>query len=289
MRVRTIYVIGTVVVLALGAAQAVLRSRGAPQVEERVPWEPYDTLGQPPYDRPVLLEFSADWCLPCRRMQVTTFRDPEFVALLEQQRLRPVRLEETPETVLEFRRIMRSYHVTGLPAMVVIREDGRFSPPIMGATRTEEMDRLLTQAFRSLDQQLFWNAPAFADTGIPGRLTVMNFDNVWYLPRETRNDWRETPTADFAMWCERHVDLVADVFARFPDGSEHFRRWGIRSAPTLLVLDDDGSVVARFEGADAVARAPAEIARIARELGLDVPDPPRPYSSGSRKDRQGRR
>jgi thiol-disulfide isomerase/thioredoxin len=289
MRVRTGYVIGTVVVLALGAAQAVHRARGAPAVDELVPWEPYETLGQPPYERPVLLEFSADWCLPCRRMQVTTFRDPAFVELLEQWRLRPVRVEQTPETVLEFQDTLRKYHITWLPAMVVIREDGRFSRPITGETRTEDMGFLLTRAFQSLEQQLFWNPPAFADIGMPGRLTVMNFDNVWYLPRETRNDWRDTPTADFAMWCERHVDLVDDGFRQYTEGSEHYRRWGIRTAPTLLVLDDNGSIVARFEGPDAVAQAPAEIARIARELGLDVPDPPRPYSSGSLFDRQARR
>jgi thiol-disulfide isomerase/thioredoxin len=273
-------IVGLCLVVSLGAAQGVLRSRGAPPVEELVAWEPFEALGDPPYDRRVLLEFSAEWCVPCRRMQVTTFRDPDFVALLEEYDLRPMRVEYVAGQDLEFNRLMRSYLVEGLPGMVLIDRDGRLAPPILGLKGTRELELDIQDAIRDLSERLFWNDPSY--TARDGRLRVLIFDRFWLLPSAERRDWRVSPTADFARWCEDHVDLVGDRFRLPPPGAAYYASHGIRSIPTLILLDPEGAELGRFIGADAIEAAPGEIARIAREHGHDLPDPPKPYAASSR-------
>ncbi len=181
---RWAYAVGITTALLLGVGQAVIRSQGTPAADELVPWEPYDTLGEPPYDRPVLLEFSADWCVPCLRMQVTTFRDPEFVALLDKHDLRPVRLEYVEDRKFEFTRIMWKYQASALPAMVIIATDGRATAPITGALLTKEFDRLF--ALRLQDSRLFWNQPGFAVSADPGRITVLSFGTWQKKPKTAK-------------------------------------------------------------------------------------------------------
>ena len=78
-------------VLLLGAAQITLRSQDAPPPQELVRWAEPSTIGEAPHEQPLLLEFTADWCPPCREMKLSTFRDPAFLDLLARRRLRPVR------------------------------------------------------------------------------------------------------------------------------------------------------------------------------------------------------
>ncbi|MFE9248322.1 thioredoxin family protein [Streptomyces sp. NPDC007088] len=87
--------------------------------------------------RPVLVEFTADWCPPCRQMA------PVLSALAEAERewLKVVRLDvdSSPETTLE-------YGVLSMPTLMVFR-DGEPAGSVVGARSgrrlREELDRFL--------------------------------------------------------------------------------------------------------------------------------------------------
>ena len=80
----------------------------------------------------------------------------------------------------------------------------------------------------------------------------------------------------------QRVDFVAGGYERHLQGAEDYVKWNVRTVPTVVVLDDRNRVLGRFEGPDEVREAPGEIARLARERGMQVPDPPAPYSRGKR-------
>lgn len=273
--------IGLAAALALGSGQALLRSQDAPPVEELVPWQPYESLGEPPHDRKILLDFAADWCAPCRRMQMTTFRDPRFVEWLEARGLRPVRFEETSGNWSEFQAARARYGINGLPALVVLREDGKPSTPIVGLRTRDDLLWALRRALEDLQTDLRWHQPGFRGSGDPARITVLNFGRSYLLGREDRDDWRTFPSEEFRDWADRHLDLVSDP-GHPVRGRSYYRQHGIHSVPTIILLGPDGEEIGRFEGAAAIAVSPGAIARIAREAGLRIPDPPEPFSIAGR-------
>jgi thiol:disulfide interchange protein len=70
--------------------------------------------------KPVLVNFYADWCVWCQRLESTTFRDAEVANLL-QQRVVPVSLDVDHEG----RELSSRYRVDGLPTILLLDADGR--------------------------------------------------------------------------------------------------------------------------------------------------------------------
>jgi thiol-disulfide isomerase/thioredoxin/YHS domain-containing protein len=70
-------------------------------------------------ERPLLLHFHADWCLPCRRMDRDVLNSPELAAQLKQNFVGvKVDADKRPE-------LLKKYGVRSLPADIVIGPDGK--------------------------------------------------------------------------------------------------------------------------------------------------------------------
>lgn len=72
-------------------------------------------------DRPVVLDFYADWCTSCLEMEKFTFKDGQVIAAMQNwRRLQVDVTQNTPED----REIMRRFRLFGPPAMVFFNKDG---------------------------------------------------------------------------------------------------------------------------------------------------------------------
>ena len=94
--------------------------------------------------KPVLVNFYADWCVWCKRLESTTLRDAKVAALLS-DRVIPVNLDVEGDG----RELSNRYRVDGLPTVLVLdssgREIGRI-PGYMPPTRfLEQVERILQQ------------------------------------------------------------------------------------------------------------------------------------------------
>jgi thiol:disulfide interchange protein DsbD len=108
-----------------------------------IAWQPFseDALaGAIAASRPVLLDFEADWCLPCREMDRTTFRAPGVVRAAESFAALKVDVTEADDAA---NAIMARFGVAGVPTYILLGPDGQERRRFVGYVPEEEMQQAL--------------------------------------------------------------------------------------------------------------------------------------------------
>ena len=72
--------------------------------------------------RPAMLDFYADWCVECVRMERNTFSEPEIQDLFGQ--IKPLQADVTPNDEID-QALMTRYGIIGPPAILFFDRQGR--------------------------------------------------------------------------------------------------------------------------------------------------------------------
>ncbi|PYQ52742.1 MAG: cytochrome C biogenesis protein [Acidobacteria bacterium] len=104
--------------LILGAAFVVPRTKGA-----IVQWQKYDTKTITNAGKPVIIDFYADWCLPCKELDEKTFSDRAVAAELD--RFVRVKADLTNNEDPAVQKLTKQYAIVGVPTLVFLDSAGR--------------------------------------------------------------------------------------------------------------------------------------------------------------------
>ncbi|RLB42345.1 MAG: cytochrome C biogenesis protein [Deltaproteobacteria bacterium] len=133
---------------AVVLATALVTAYASWHAEEGIKWIPYrqGLLQEAKAERkPVIIDFYADWCGPCREMDKTTFRDQRVKALIG--KFFPIRVDLTKQSP-ETKKLVQRFNVRGVPTVVFLRPDGTevsslriqaYAPPYTFASKMAEV------------------------------------------------------------------------------------------------------------------------------------------------------
>jgi thiol:disulfide interchange protein DsbD len=110
---------------------------------ELVEWEPYSEsvlASAKEQGRPVMIDFYADWCAPCKQLERQTFNEPRVAAALKNFAAVKANLTRGEDPAVKS--LYRQFRIAGVPTIVFLGADG------------EEIRSLRLQEFESADRFL---------------------------------------------------------------------------------------------------------------------------------------
>lgn len=91
--------------------------------------------------RPAIIDFYADWCIPCKELDAITFRDAEV--LKELSRFRTVKVDMTRSDNEANTQLSKKYGVKGMPTVIIMDSAGREISRITGFVKPEKFVELV--------------------------------------------------------------------------------------------------------------------------------------------------
>jgi thiol:disulfide interchange protein DsbD len=94
-------------------------------------------------NRPTVVDFTAEWCIPCREMDATTFQDP---AIVEEAHTFAMLRADVTVISSEVDDLMRQYGVLGVPTYLFFSPDGAEAERLVGFVPSDEFLRAMQGA-----------------------------------------------------------------------------------------------------------------------------------------------
>jgi thiol:disulfide interchange protein DsbD len=105
-----------------------------------IAWEPFESFASRAArhdgERPLLIDFGAEWCIPCREMDHSTYVHPDVVR--EADRFRMVKADITEENDATSK-LVDEYMVKGVPTVILFTPAGEETRRMVGYVGPDEM------------------------------------------------------------------------------------------------------------------------------------------------------
>ncbi len=134
---RIFKIVFSVLIMALGVYTLI------PSDTNSVEWKPFteDSLTEVT-GRGVVIDFYADWCIPCKELDALTFSDPDVIALSEE--FETYKADMTKSLSPEVESIRERFKIVGVPTVLLLNSKGEEVERITGFVNAKEFYEILS-------------------------------------------------------------------------------------------------------------------------------------------------
>jgi thiol:disulfide interchange protein DsbD len=117
-----------------------------PSNKNEINWVPYseNTAAQSTNgNRAMIIDFYADWCIPCKELDASTFSDPKVISMVK--RFRTFKADMTKSLSPEVEVLRTKYDIAGVPTVLIIDSNGKEANRITGFIDANEFLKVLNK------------------------------------------------------------------------------------------------------------------------------------------------
>jgi len=110
-----------------------------------IDWSPYSETALNSLDgkNGVIIDFYADWCIPCKELDALTFSDPKVIELSKQ--FGTFKADLTKSLSPEVSTLREKYKILGVPTVLILDSKGNEKNRITGFVNAEEFYKLISE------------------------------------------------------------------------------------------------------------------------------------------------
>ncbi|GAB4290104.1 MAG: protein-disulfide reductase DsbD [Ignavibacteriaceae bacterium] len=129
---RIFKIVFSLIILAI-AVYAII-----PSTNEGMVWEEFQNtkLSNAIGNSPVIIDFYADWCIPCKELDALTFSDPQVIQRTEG--FLKLKADMTKSVSTEVERLREQFKIVGVPTVLILNSDGKEIKRITGFVDAKE-------------------------------------------------------------------------------------------------------------------------------------------------------
>lgn len=114
-----------------------------PSDKQSIDWQPYSDSALVSFEgkKGAIIDFYADWCIPCKELDALTFSDPKVID--ESKNFITLKADMTKSLAPEVSALREKYKIVGVPTVLILNSKGEEVKRITGFVNAEEFLKLM--------------------------------------------------------------------------------------------------------------------------------------------------
>ncbi len=112
-----------------------------PSEKQSIKWQPYTSNVTADVNKAKIIDFYADWCIPCKELDAMTFSDPKVID--EAKRFAAYKADMTKSLSDEVSMLRSKYKIVGVPTVLIINSKGEEVQRITGFVSSNEFLKII--------------------------------------------------------------------------------------------------------------------------------------------------
>jgi thiol:disulfide interchange protein DsbD len=87
--------------------------------------------------KPVFIDFYADWCAPCKELERISFREKTFID--ESSNFNMIKADLTDDKNEKVQQLKNKFQIKGVPTLIILNRDGSIHKTLVGFQEAETL------------------------------------------------------------------------------------------------------------------------------------------------------